>query len=365
MATTTDQSLLVYVGTYTGPGRAEGIGLLRLDATTGALTGRDTVRGVENPSFLALHPQRPLLFAVEETGSYQGMASGAVSAFAIDPASGGLRFLNRQATHGAAPCYVSVEPSGQYVLVANYTSGNVAVLPIGPDGSLGTATHVVQHEGRGPHPRRQEGPHAHFISPDPAGAFILACDLGIDKVLVYRLDRAAGRLVPNEVPYGQVASGEGPRHLAFHPGGRFVYVLNEIGSSVSTFAYDGERGTLTHRQTLSTLPPGFAGRSSCAQIVVHPSGRWLYASNRGHDSIALFAIDQESGSLAPLGHEPTQGRTPRNFNIDPSGTYLLAANQESHTIVTFRIDQESGRLVPTGHVVQTPAPVCLVFWAAG
>ncbi|HEX2186986.1 MAG TPA: beta-propeller fold lactonase family protein, partial [Chloroflexota bacterium] len=185
--------------------------------------------------------------------------------------------------------------------------------------------------------------------------------LGIDKVLVYRLDTGTGRLVPNDVPYGQVASGDGPRHLAFHPSGRFVYVINEINSGLSAFAYDGERGTLTHLHTLSTLPADFSGRSHCAQVIVHPNGRFVYGSNRGHDSIAIFAIDEESGRLQPLGHQPTQGKTPRNFNVDPSGTFLLAANQDSHTIVVFRIDGERGTLSPTGHVVETPSPSCVMF----
>ncbi|MGH2367131.1 MAG: lactonase family protein, partial [Chloroflexota bacterium] len=292
--------------------------------------------------------------------------SGSVSAFAVDSATRHLTLLNRQPSGGAGPCHVSVHPTGRHVFVANYGSGHVAALPIQADGQLGAATDVVQHKGKGPDARRQAGPHAHFITPDPAGRYVLACDLGIDQVLVYRWDGAAGgagKLVPNDPPAAAAPPGAGPRHLAFHPSARFVYVLNEIASTLSAFAYDPERGTLQMLETVSTLPEGFAGRNSTAQIVVHPSGRFVYGSNRGHDSIAIFAIAQDTGKLTALGHESTQGQTPRNFNVDPTGTFLLAANQNTNTIVTFRIEQEKGTLTPTGQVTETPSPVCLVFGA--
>lgn len=355
--------MIVYVGAYTGPGKAQGISVFRMDAGTGALSHLQTVADVDNPSFLALDPQRQFLYAANETGGAGGgpAAEGAVSAFAVDSRDGTLTRLNQQPSGGVSPCYVHVEPDGRYVLVANYTSGHVAVLPRRPDGSLGPASHVVHHEGLGPTPRRQAGAHAHSITTDPAGRLVLSCDLGVDKIFVYRLDRAAGRLAPNDVPYSQVSSGAGPRHIAFHPSGRFAFVNNEIDSTLSAFAYDAERGTLRVVDTASTLPPDFAGNNSTAQVLVHPNGRFVYVSNRGHDSVAIFGVNPETGRLRAVGHEATQGKTPRNFNFDPSGSMLLAANQHSDTIVSFRVDVESGRLTATGEVAHTPAPVCVLF----
>jgi 6-phosphogluconolactonase len=355
--------MIVYVGAYTGPGKAQGISVFRLDAAAGALSHLQTVEGVDNPSFLALDPQQRFLYAANEAGGAGGgpAPEGAVSAFAVDAQDGTLTPLNRQPSGGVSPCYVHVEPEGRYLLVANYTSGHVAVFPRRPDGSLDPASHVVHHEGLGPTPRRQAGAHAHSITTDPAGRLVLSCDLGVDKIFVYRLDREAGRLVPNDVPYGQASSGAGPRHVAFHPNGRFAFVNNEIDSTLSAFAYDAERGTLRIVDTASTLPSDFAGNNSTAQVLVHPNGRFAYVSNRGHDSIAIFAVNPETGKLRALGHEPTQGKTPRNFNLDPSGVLLLAANQGSDTIVSFRVDAQSGQLTATGQVTQTPAPVAVLF----
>ena len=352
--------IFAFVGAYTGPNKAEGISVFRLEPRSGALSPLQTVPGIENPSFLALSPDQRYLYAVSEVSSYQGEQSGAVVAYAVDSATGALTHLNERPSHGTVTCHVSIMPSGRFALVANYGSGHVAAYPLEADGRLGEASCVLQHQGTGPDPRRQQGPHAHFITPDPSGRFILSCDLGIDKVLVYWLDDA-GQLVPNTVPYGQVASGEGPRHLAFHPSGQWVYVLNEIGSSLSAFAYDQERGTLTHLQTLSTLPEDWSGRNSCAQVLVHPVGHCVYASNRGHDSIATFALDPASGRLRLVGHTPTGGQTPRNFALDPTGKWLLAANQDSGTVVSFHVDPQTGRLAPAGPVAHTPAPVCIVF----
>lgn len=352
----------VYVGAYTGPGKAEGITVYRLeDPASGRLTHVQTVSGVDNPSFVALDPAQRFLYAVSEVQGSDGRSGGGVSAFAIDPLTGQLAFLNRQPSGGAGPCHVTVHPSGRYALVANYGSGHVAALPIQENGQLGEATDVVAHAGRGPIERRQAGPHAHFISPDPTGTLVLANDLGTDRVMVYRFDATAGKLVPNELPFAQERSGAGPRHLAFHPNGQYVFVLNEIDSTLSSFAYDAARGALRVVQTASTLPTDFSGTNSTAQIVMHPSGTFVYASNRGHDSIVIFAVDGETGKMTHVGHEPTQGKTPRNFNLDPAGTLLLAANQNSNTIVAFRIDQGSGRLTATGQVTQTPSPVCIAF----
>lgn len=347
--------MFVYVGAYTAPpmGKAEGLDVYRLDPASGALARVQTVPGVVNPSFLALDPQERFLFAVNE------VERGGVSAFARDPATGELTPLNEQPTHGAAPCHLSVDPTGRFVLVANYGSGSVAVLPVGPDGRLGATTDVVQHEGRSAHPERQSGPHAHTIVPDPAGRHILAADLGIDQVVVYRLDDAAGRLVPHG--RFRAAPGAGPRQLAFGAGGRFVYVLNELDSTLTACAYDPAAGALQALQTVSTLPEGFAGENTCARVEVAPSGRFVYASNRGHDSIAHFAIDESTGRLTAAGHEPTGGRTPRHFALDPTGAWLLAANQGSDTIVTFRVDPATGRLAATHQAAQAPTPVCAVF----
>ena len=363
---------IVYVGTYTRalshtPGQAEGIYRCRFDPVTGALTVESAIPGAANPSYLALDPQRRYLYAVEEIEEYEGQASGAVSAFAVDAETGGLTWLNRQPSHGTAPCHVSIESSGRWALLANYGSGSIAAYPIAADGQLGEASAIVQHEGGSVNPQRQQGPHAHMIvpAPRPAGAGaqrrILVNDLGLDKVLVYRLDPDQGTLTPNDPPWGTVDPGLGPRHLAFHSGRDIVYVLNEIGSSLTTFAYDPASGALATLQTLSTLPGDFTGNNSCADIHVAPSGRFVYSSNRGHDSIAIFAVDEASGTLSPVGHVPSGGGTPRNFALDPTGSFLLAANQRGNTIVSFRINQETGWITPTGHVAEVPTPVCVIF----
>jgi 6-phosphogluconolactonase len=350
----------IYVGTNTGPGKAEGIGVFRLDPASGALSHLQTVGGLNNPTFVALHPTRPLLYTVERQIDEPGLETGAVTAFAVDAQTGALTLLNRQPSGGASPCYVSVHPSGAFAFVANYGSGHVAALPIADDGSLRAPSGIVHHQGHGTDPKRQAGPHAHSIVPDPAGTFILSCDLGIDRVLVYRLDDA-GALVANDPPFGRANPAAGPRHLDFHPTRKHVYVVNEMDSTVTVYAYDGERGSLEPVQTVSTLPADYSGTSHCAQIIVHPSGRFVYASNRGHDSIAVYAVDAATGKLTPQGQTPTGGRTPRNFNVDPTGTLLLAANQDSDTIVPFTIDKQTGALTPTGAVTRTPAPVCIVF----
>jgi 6-phosphogluconolactonase len=354
--------MIVYVGTYTGPGKAEGIYVYRFDPATGGLTHVQTVPGVDNPSFLALHPDGRTLYAVNESG--EGDPGPGVSAFAVDPAHSTLTPINRQPSHGTSPCYVSLNPEGSHVLVANYGNGIVSVYPVGQDGALGEASHVVQHEGQSTH-TRQQGPHAHSVLMDPGGRYVLSADLGCDRVFVYRLE--SGRLVPNDVPFAQVSSGAGPRHIAFHPSGRYVFVNNEIDSTLSAFAYEADRGALRCVDTRSTLPDSVSiesVRNSTAQVAAHPNGRFVYVSNRGHDSIAIFRVDAERGKLTPLGHESTQGKTPRNFTLDPSGAYLLAANQNGNNIVSFRVDAESGRLQPTGQSVEVPAPVCLLFGGA-
>lgn len=363
MATPTNTPL-AYIGTYTknGPnasGRADGLYVCQLNQASGALSIIQTVSEVINPSFVALDPQQRFLYAVDEVLEIDGQPGGAVSAFAVNPADGTLTFLNRQPSHGTDPCHVRVEPSGKFVLASNYGSGSVAMFPIQSDGSLGPASDTVQHVGSSVNPNRQKGPHAHSINPDPTGRFALVADLGLDKVLVYRLDLANGKLVPNDPPSVSVAPGAGPRHLAFHPNGRYAFVINEIGSTLTSLAWDAERGTLREIQTISTLPADFTGTSHCADVHVAPSGKFVYGSNRGHDSIAIFAIDAATGQLSYVGHESTRGRTPRNFAVDPTGTLLLAANQNTDTIVPFRVDPQTGKLSATGAVSEIPSAVCV------
>ncbi len=353
------RKVLVFVGAYTS-GESEGISVLELDTASGALTPVSVTTDVRNPSFLALDPGGRFLYAVSEVGDFEGQPTGGVVAFAIDRESGSLRRINARPSGGAGPCHLVVDQTGANVLVANYGGGSVAVLRVGPSGELVDTSAFVQHEGSSVNKRRQNAPHAHSINLDPSNRFAYAADLGIDRVLVYRFDPASGLLDPTPAD-GAVAPGAGPRHLAFHPSGRWAYVINELHSTVTAFERDAADGTLRELQTISTLPDGFEGNNSTAEIRVHPSGRFLYGSNRGHDSIAVFAIDPARGTLTPVEHEPTQGRTPRNFNIDPTGSFVLAANQRTDSIVVFRIDPTSGALEPTGHQVRVPTPVCVRF----
>ncbi|CAA9403060.1 MAG: 6-phosphogluconolactonase [uncultured Phycisphaerae bacterium] len=349
----------VYFGTYTGKSGSKGIYVSTLDLATGKLSPPELAGETTNPSFLAIHPSKRFLYAVGEVNEINGKKAGAVSAFAIQP-DGKLSPLNQQPSGGQGPCHVSVDKEGRNVLVANYGSGAVACLPIGADGKLAEPSATVQHEGKSVDPRRQAGPHAHSINLDPANRFAFAADLGLDKVLVYRFDAAAGKLTPNDPSAAAVAPGAGPRHFAFHPTGRFAYVINEMASTVTAFAYDAAKGTLTEVHTVPTLPGEVKGNST-AEVVVHPSGKFVYGSNRGHDSIAGFAVDEATGKLTPIGHTPTRGKTPRNFNIDPTGTYLLAANQGTSTVAVYRIDPASGALAPVGEPTAVPAPVCVKY----
>ncbi len=354
------QDLILYVGTYTR-GKSEGIYVYRMTLTSGDLKLLSIARGITNPSFLAIDPQSKYLYSVNEVEEFAGKRTGAVTAFAVDQQTGELRKMNQQPAQGASPCYITVDPTGKFVLVANYSSGSLAVLPINSDGSLGESADVVQHRGSGANPRRQEGPHAHCIVLDRSGRYAFAADLGIDKVMIYRFDAKKGTLTPNSQPFAQTKPGAGPRHFTIHPGGKLAYVINELDSTLTAFAYDNSKGLLKELQTVSTLPEGFQGNNSCADVHVHPSGKFIYGSNRGHDSIVAFTIDERTGKLSYLAHESTQGKTPRNFGIDPTGAFLLAANQNSDTIVTFRIDQKTGKPSPTGQVSEVPTPVCLKF----
>ncbi len=356
---------VLYIGTYTRresfvDGKAEGIYIYTLDLRSGELTYAATVTGpgTVNPSFLTLAPDKRCLYAVNEL--YASEAPHAtMSAFAIDPVAGNLTYMNQQSTQGLAPCYAWIEPAGRYCLVANYETGNLCVLPIRDDGTLGEATDTVQFSGCGPNPERQAGPHAHMVAPSPDGNFILAVDFGTDRLMAFRLDWERGALSPAATPWTQLPPGAGPRHLAFHPHWPIAYVINELQSTVTVCRYDGQQGEFAPLQTVSTLPDNFSGVNLGAEIMVAPSGRFVYASNRGHDSLAIYAVDAETGQLTLVGHESSQGAGPRAFIIDPSGALLLVANQDTDTVVTFWIDQASGTLRATGCVAAVPTPVCL------
>ncbi|HEY6122540.1 MAG TPA: lactonase family protein [Pyrinomonadaceae bacterium] len=350
------QALTVYVGTYTAPGKSEGIYIYQMNSLSGELRRINSMMSV-NPSYLALGVNKHHLYAVNEVGEFGGKASGAISAYAID-AAGNLKFLNQQPSLGADPCYLTVAASGKFLLVANYTGGSLSVLPIQRDGRLGPATDHIQHEGSSVH-ENQKGPHAHCIILDRSNRYALAADLGIDKVMIYRFDR--GILKPGNQLWASLKAGAGPRHITLHPSERYAYVINEIDSTITVFHYNRVNGRLNALQTVTTLPGDFSGHNDCADVHISSSGNFLYGSNRGHDSIVVFAINKQTGTLTYVEHTSTQGKTPRNFTIDPTGRFLLAANQNSDSVVTFRIDPFTGTLKPTGHVAEIPTPVCLKF----
>ena len=355
---------LFFVGTYTEEGsKSKGIYAYSYDAKTAQMTSLGLAAETTNPSFVAPHPNGKFLYAVNEVGKYKGPNSGGVSAFAIDGTTGKLTFLNEVASRGSDPCYITVDRTGKYVLVANYTGGSVAVFPILPDGKLGEASGFVQHTGHGPNSERQEAPHAHSIDLSADNRFAMVDDLGLDEVLVYKFDSGKGSLTPNDPPFAKVAGGAGPRHFVLRPDGKFAYVVAEMGHTVTVFSNDAASGKLQVLQTVSTLPADFKGRNDDAEIQLHPSGRFLYASNRGEDTIVVYAIDGAKGTLTQVASVPTGGKEPRSFEIDPTGTLLFAENQKSDNVVVFKIDQKTGKLTPTGKVLDVGAPVCLKFVA--
>jgi 6-phosphogluconolactonase len=362
---TPNKPYLVYVGTYTNKTSSKGIYAYAFDPGTGKLRSLGVAAESEDPSFLAIHPNGRYLYAVNEIDHFGAQQSGAVSAFSIDHKSGKLTLLNQAATQGGGPCHISLDRTGKNILVANYGGGSVVVFPVRADGSFGPASAFVQHSGSGADKERQEGPHAHWIGTSPDNRFALAADLGLDEVLIYRFNAAKGTLTPNNPPYVKLHPGSGPRHIAFHPNGKFAYALAEMENSVAAFAYQASSGLLSPLQTvsaLSTLRKDYKGPKEAAEIAVHPNGKFLYASNRaGIDTISAFAINPAKGTLQLKNEYPTMGKTPRNFVIDPTGRFLLAANQESKNIVTFRIDAVTGALTPTGDIAEAPAPVCITF----
>ena len=355
--------MFAYVGCYTTPdrnGRGQGIQVYRMDPASGAWTHIQLLADVPNPSFLALDHKQRHLYCVHGGDTYSQ-----VSAFAIDSGSGKLTPLGSQPSGGRNPVALSVDRTDRVLVVANYADGTAGALPINPDGTLAPLTDLATVTGEpGPHPTEQTSPHPHHIPLDPASRFLLIPDKGLDRTFVFRLDAEQGKLIPADPPSVQARPGSAPRHAAFHPSRRFAYVINELASTLTTYAYDGERGTLRELQLISTLPPDFTAPSKTAEIHVAPSGRFVYGSNRGHDSIVIFAVDDADGTLTPIGWESTRGKKPRYFGLNPSGTFLCAANQDSDTIVTFRVDQQTGLLAATGQVIETGSPSCIVF-AAG
>jgi 6-phosphogluconolactonase len=354
---------LVYFGTYT-TGTSKGIYVSRFDSTTGKLTDPELVAEIENPTFVTVAPGEHFLYAVSEVDKIGDKSTGAVKGYAVDASTGKLTPLNQQDSGGAGPCHISVDATGKTLLVANYGGGSVAALPIHADGSLGEATDIIQHFGSSVNTNRQTAPHAHSIYPSPDNRFALNCDLGLDKVFAYRLDADAAKLSAGDPPFTTVAPGSGPRHLAFSSDGKFVYVINEMGGTITVFSYDAATAAMTEVQTISSLPKDFTTPNTSAEIVLHPSGKFLYASNRGHDSIALFSVDQQTGKLTFVEYQSVLGKKPRHFTLDPSGQWLIAENQDSDSIVVFSIDPDTGKLKPTGQTLSLGSPVCAVFVGA-
>lgn len=350
----------LFVGTYTRSG-AEGIYALNLDEATGDLQIVGVTGEIKDPAFLDISPDGRFLYSVSEITDFQDKPAGGLVAYQIEPSDLSLTRLNAQNTVGKGPCHVSVDPAQRCVLVANYTGGSVASFPLKEDGSLQPNASFFQHQGSSINPERQEGPHGHSIYPTPDNQFALAPDLGLDRVMIYKLDAAEGLLTPHHPAFATIEPGHGPRHLDFHPHAPWVYVINEMGNSISAFQYDDNKGTLEQFQQVPTLPEDFSGHSTCADIHVHPNGKFLYGSNRGHDSLVIYAIDGESGSLSYVGHETRDCSTPRNFAISPDGKFLLVGNQDKDLIATFRVNEETGLLEHTDHLTPVPAPVCLKF----
>lgn len=344
----------LYIGAYTSE-KNRGITAARFDLSTGAISDMILAAETPNPTFLEIHPNGRWLYAVNEIANYEGRREGSITAYEIDRATGRLKELNRASTKGGGPCHVNLDRTGRMAMIANYGGGSVASYRILEDGRVSEAVSFFQHEGSGANPKRQERPHAHSVNPTPDNRFAVVCDLGTDEIVIYAIDPAKGSMQRHSA--AKLAPGSGPRHFAFHPNGRFGYAVNELLSTVTAFEY--RNGALKEIHTVSTLPEGFSGGNTTAEIRVHPSGQWLYASNRGEDSIAAFRIDPRTGRLTRLSNTPTQGRVPRNFYIEPSGRWLLAANQRSDSVVVFEIDTKTGALLPAKQGITVGQPVCL------
>ena len=355
-----DGAGLLYVGTFSERG-SEGIYVFEADLPGGMARKLQAVGGMQSPSFLALHPGGRFLYSANRNSVVEGKDWGSLSAFAVDPQSGLLTPLNERPSYGAGACYVSTDNPGSVLFVANYTGGSLAAFPLGAGGGIGEVLKVEQYEGRSVHPERQDASHAHACVPSPDNRFLYVTDLGADLIRAYRINPGRGELEEARSGSTKTQPGSGPRHFAFHPDGRFAFLAEELSSSVSAYRYRAGDGHLELLDRRSTLPEDFAGENTVADIRVHPNGRFLYVSNRGHDSLALFGIDPERGVLSPLGYEPTLGKRPRNFIIHPSGEYLLVANRDSDNIVVFKLDGSTGKLTFSGQEISVPAPVCLLW----
>jgi 6-phosphogluconolactonase len=353
-----------YIGTYSR-GDSKGIYSFVLDTGAGTLTPEGLVAETENPSFLAIHPTGKYLYAVNEIDKYQGQASGSVTAFKINASSGKLERLNEVAAGGTTTCHVNISRNGKFAVIANYGSGSCAAFALGPDGKLGERTAFHQHAGTSSDPGRQKGPHAHSVNFDTQNKHVIVADLGLDQVKVYNFNAATGAMTPNEPAFTKVKAGSGPRHFSFHPSGKYAYVINEMACTVTAFNWNAAKGTLTEIDTITTLPGPVEKGFSTAEVVAHPNGKFVYGSNRGHNTIAVFQVDAATGKLKTVEHKSTQGAVPRNFSIDPTGQFLIAANQNTDTIVLFRINQTSGALEQVGAPVKAPVPVCVRYLKIG
>lgn len=353
-----------YIGTYSR-GDSKGIYSFVLDTGAGTLTPEGLVAETENPSFLAIHPTGKYLYAVNEIDKYQGQASGSVTAFKINASSGKLERLNEVAAGGTTTCHVNISRNGKFAVIANYGSGSCAAFALGPDGKLGERTAFHQHAGTSTDPGRQKGPHAHSVNFDTQNKHVIVADLGLDQVKVYNFNAATGAMTPNEPAFTKVKAGSGPRHFSFHPSGKYAYVINEMACTVTAFNWNAAKGTLTEIDTITTLPGPVEKGFSTAEVVAHPNGKFVYGSNRGHNTIAVFQVDAATGKLKTVEHKSTQGAVPRNFSIDPTGQFLIAANQNTDTIVLFRINQTSGALEQVGAPVKAPVPVCVRYLKIG
>jgi 6-phosphogluconolactonase len=356
----------VYVGTYTQhyghvDGKGEGICIFSYDDADGSLSPVGVASGIVDPAYLALSPNQRYLYSVNESRELGGRPGGGVSAFAIDPTSGVLSPLNRQPSHGAFPCFLAVDATGSMVIVVNHDGPSTVAYPIQSDGSLGEASSIIPHVGTSHQTGHPGDPHPHSVVLDSRNRFALVLDKGLDQILTYRIDPVAGTLAPNDPPFVRVQGGTAPRHLALHPSERFAFVTNEVGSTVTLYAFDTAIGALREIHTVPSVPASFISPNQTADIRVHPNGRFVYMTNRGHDTIASFAIDDATGRLTPLGYTSTQGGWSRHIRFDPSGRLLLVANQNANTIVPFAVDPNNGTLTPTGAVTHTPTPVCLQF----
>jgi 6-phosphogluconolactonase len=349
---------LAFVGTYTGKTGSKGIYAYEFDSSAGKLMLKGVAAETPSPSWVVIHPSGKFAYAANENGP-----QSTITAFSVDAKSSKLTQLNQLSALGADPCHLSFDKTGKFLFAANYSSGNVVVFPILPDGKLGEHTANVKNAGTlGPNKERQEAPHAHWVQVSPDNRFVFVSDLGLDAILSYRFDASKGTLTPNDPPSAKLTPGAGPRHVAFSPNGKFVYVVSELKNTVTAFSYDADKGTLHELQILSTLPSDFVGRNDDAEVMIHPDGKWLFASNRGRDTIAVFAIRPADGTLTHTGEFPTGGKEPRHFAIDPTGAYLLAENQNSNSIAVFRIDLQTGALTQASLTENVPSPVCLAFW---